>query len=356
MASPARLTVDLGALASNLAFLREAAGAAEVAPVVKADAYGLGLAPIARRLVAEGARTFFVARLTEGEALRASVGAGPTIYVFDGCPEGAAARLVKAALVPVLNSLPQVDAYAANAGRGAPAALHIDTGMNRLGLRPEEVRALVEAPGRLRGLNVDLVLSHLACAGDPTHPLNARQKARFEEVRALFPDARASLANSGGVFVAGAGYDLVRPGIALYGGGPQERPHPRVRAVATLEAEILQVRNVPPGESVGYGAAFTAERPMRVAILGAGYADGVRRASRPRGHVWFEGAPRAILGRVSMDLMAVDVTGCPDAQPGAWAEILGPNLLLDEAAAAADAIPYELLTGISPRVERIYRG
>jgi alanine racemase len=358
----ARLTVDLDALAANHRLLAREARGAEVAPVVKADGYGMGAAKAACRLWAEGARTFFTARPGGGEALRQALGPDrpATIYVLDGCADGWAERLHAADLVPVLNSLAQIEAWRAfAAGRGAlRAALHVDTGMNRLGIRPEEAEALVGARDRLDGLTVDLVMSHLACAADPEHPMNARQAGRFREVARLFPNARASLANSAGIFLGEDFlFDLVRPGIALYGGGPREKPDPRIAAVGTVEAEIVQVRSVPPGETVGYGATWTAERPTRVAILAAGYADGVLRAcSSPHGKVWFDGALRPIVGRVSMDLIAVDVTGSDQARPGEWVELFGPNLPVDDAAEAAGTLAYELLTRLGPRLDRIYLG
>jgi len=340
----ARITVDLGALAHNHAALREAAAGAEVAPVVKADGYGLGAAQVARRLWDEGARSFYVARLSEGEALR-TVLPDAAIYVFDGYLDGA--RLEAARLVPVLNSLQQVDAWRAERP-ALPAALHIDTGMNRLGVRVEEAEALKSLP-------VELVISHLACAPEPEHPLNALQAERFAHVTSLFPNARASLANSGGIFLGERfRFDQVRPGISLYGGGPCERPDARIRPVAIFEAPILQVRNVPSGESIGYGAAFVADKPLQVATVGAGYADGVLRASHPRGHAFVAGEKRRLLGRVSMDLIAVDVTDLP-VRAGDPVELLGPNILLDEAAAAAGTTAYELLTRLSSRAERVYR-
>lgn len=357
--SLARLTVDLDALARNYAVLREAAGGAEVAPAVKADGYGLGAAPAALRLWAEGARAFFVARLVEGESLRAALGERPAvIYVLDGVSEADCDRLIAAELTPVLNSVPQIAIWSAHAGaEQLPAALHVDTGMNRLGVTVAEAAWLAADPARLGGVDVALVMSHLACASQPDHPLNVLQQQRFAQVRALFPRARASLANSGGIFLGpGFLFDQVRPGVSLYGGGPEDRPDPRIAAVATLEAPILQVRTVSPGDSIGYGAAFVANQMLKVAILGAGYADGVLRSSHASGRVWFDGAPRRILGRVSMDLLAIDVTGCEAARPGAMAELIGPNLPVDEAARLAGTTAYELLTRLSGRAERVYLG
>lgn len=349
-ADAARLTIDLDALAANYRLLRDTAAGAETAPVVKADGYGMGAAQAALRLWAEGARTFYVARLFEGEALRAALGDRPAaILVFDGCPGDAVGRLKAAALVPVLNSPEQIVAWT-TAGE-TPLAIHIDTGMNRLGLTLAQAADLAAA-----GLNPGLILSHLACASQPGHSLNAVQLARFNEMRALFPAARASLSSSGGIFL-GSDYhhDQVRPGLSLYGGGPHDRHDPRLATVARLEAPILQIRELVPGDTVGYGADFVAEAPTRVGILGAGYADGVLRASSPRGGAWFAGHRRRLLGRISMDLIAIDLTGAP-AAPGDMVELIGPNLTLDAAALAAGASPYELLVRIGHRSPRQWIG
>lgn len=345
----ARLTIDLDALARNYAFLHATAGV-EAAPAVKADGYGLGALEVSRRLLAEGATTFYVARLAEGEQLRAALGGRPAIQVLDGPTPGSVERLHASDLTPVINSIEQASRWRAEGG-GRPAVLHVDTGMNRLGVTLPEARGLTGWEA------VELVMSHLACSGQPDHPLNARQLAAFQEARALFPAARASLAASGGIFLGpDYAFDQVRPGVSLFGGGPRDVPDARIAPVATFEAPILQVRDVPAGETIGYGGAFEAAAPTRVAILGAGYADGILRSSHPRGHVWFDGARRAMLGRVSMDLIAVDVTGCWTARPGAMMEIIGPNQPIDEAAAAAGTTAYELLTRLSPRAERRWVG
>jgi alanine racemase len=360
-AARARLTIDLDALAANYAHFRKLSGATEIAPVVKADGYGLGAAEVSKRLWAEGARSFFVARLEEGEALRAALGPErpARIHVFDGAPSGSTQRLVSADLVPILNSPAQVEAYAAlaRAHGPLPCGIHIDTGMNRLGLRPEEIEALAASTDRLANLDIELLLSHLACADKDEHRMNARQEGRFRKARALMPGVRASMANTAGVFL-GAAYlhEMARPGIGLYGGGPFGKPHPDLKPVATFEAPILQVRAVSAGETVGYGADFEADRAYRVAIVAAGYADGVLRSAAGKGAVWFAGGKRRLLGRVSMDLIAIDVTGCEDAQPGAMVELIGPNILLDDVAAAAGTVSYEVLTRLGARAERIYLG
>lgn len=343
--SPASLTVDLEALAANYRTL-ERVGGVPVHPVVKADAYGLGAAACAERLMREGARTFFVARTREGEQLRAALGPDPAIYVLDGCLRGRAARLREADLRPVVNTHAQLAEWlAAGGGR---CALQIDTGMNRLGFRAED------APEPFPGL--DLVLSHLACADDPAEPMNARQRDAFAAAAERYPGTVRSFANSGGIFLGDDyGFDASRPGICLYGGGPEGRPDDRIRPVATLTAEVLQVRNVPAGESVGYSRGFVAASARRIATVAAGYADGVLRSYSPLGQVWIGGALRPIVGRVSMDVCAVDVTGL-EVAVGDAAELFGPNRPLDEAAAAAGTVAWELLTSVGPRVNRTYVG
>ncbi|WP_156459705.1 alanine racemase [Brevundimonas sp. Root1279] len=345
MPVPALLTVDLNALAANFHAL-EAVGAAPVHPVVKADSYGLGAAACATRLMTEGARTFFVARASEGEVLRAVLGPEPAIYVLDGCLAGRAPRLKAADLRPVINTAVQLAEW--RAAGGGRCGVQIDTGMNRLGFRIDD------APEPFEGL--DLVLSHLACADDPSEPMNARQRDAFAVVAQRYPGALRSFANSGGAFLGpDYAFDALRPGICMYGGGPEGRPDPRIRAVATLSAEVLQVRDVPAGETVGYSRKFLAEHPTRIATCGAGYADGVLRAYSPTGLVAVGGALRPIVGRVSMDVCAVDVSGL-DVAVGDTVELFGAQRNIDEAATAAGTIAYELLTSITARVPRRYVG
>ena len=345
MPAPASLTVDLNALSHNFHAL-EAVSGAPVHPVVKANGYGLGATEVAKRLLAEGARTFFVARLAEGVALREAVGPAPTIYVLDGCVGDAAATLKAADLRPVLNHGDQLAAW--KAADGGACGLQIDTGMNRLGFRSED------APDPFDGLN--LVMSHLACADDPAEPMNRRQRDAFAAASARYPNALKSFANSGGCFLGpDYAFDAVRPGICLYGGGPEGRADARLKAVATLTAEILQVRDVPAGESVGYSRGFVADSPRRIATCGAGYADGLLRSMSPNGQVWVAGALRPMLGRVSMDVIAVDVSGA-DVSLGDSVELFGASRPVDEAATAAGTISYELLTSIGNRCERRYLG
>ena len=355
------LTVDLDALAANFHAIRARGPAAETAPVLKADAYGTGAAPVGRRLWAEGARTFYVARASEGGTLRAALGPDrpARIYVLDGCPVGAAPRLLAHDLVPVLNGLDQVEHWSLAAPRGGrlPCALHIDTGLNRLGLRPEEATALADAPGRLNRLDVDLVMSHLACGGIPDHPMNPVQRDRFVAAAARFPEARKSLASSGAAFqTQDYAFDMIRAGISLYGGGPFDAPDPRIVPVATLDAPIVQVRSLRPGETVGYGATFTVDRPLRMAVIALGYADGILRTFSPGGYGWLAGRRCQMLGRISMDLIAMDVTEVADAAPGQRVELFGPNLAIDTVARQAGTVSYELLTRIAARVPRVHVG
>lgn len=356
----ARLTIDLDALARNHAALRAEAKGAEVAPVLKSDAYGLGAGPVGRRLWAEGARSFFVARLTEGEALRAALTPDQpaTIYVLDGMTEGSEDRLAAADLTPVLSSLPQIalaTARAARERRPLPVALNIDTGMSRQGLTAEETRAVVQAFDRLGGLDIGLVMSHLGSASEAQNQRNAKQLERFLEARSLFPRARASLSASAGVFL-GPDYrfELVRPGISLFGGGPLERPDARLKAVATLTAPILDVRNLRPGDLVGYGDSVRIATPTRVAVVGAGYTDGVIRAARGGANAWFAGALRKIL-IINMDILVIEIGDTP-AQMGEAVELLGSNALLDDLALAGGTVAHEILVRLSRRAERLYLG
>lgn len=360
MTSPdhATLTIDLDALAHNHAALKRAAAGAEVAAVVKGDGYGLGVGPVARRLHREGVRTFFVARVSEGEALRSELGQRPArIYVLDGLLPGSADRLDAAGLTPVVSTLPQAHAALALAvSRGGyAAAIHVDTGMNRQGLTLDEARVLTEAPRGLRSLDVTLLMSHLGSATDPSEPRNADQLAVFEAARRLFPGAPTSFAASAGAFL-GPEFrcDLIRGGISLFGGGPEERPDERLHAVVTLTAPVLDIRRLRAGDRLSYGTVFTATEPTRVAVVAAGYADGIVRAAAGKAFAWAAGAPRRMLA-VNMDLTVIDIADATIA-PGDAVEMLGPNAPLDALASAAGTVAHEVLSRLSRRAARIYVG
>lgn len=353
----ARLTVDLGAIRRNYRRLKSALGSVAAAGVVKADGYGLGAVPIAQALWREGCRTFFVAHFEEGVALREALPEAE-IFVLSGAAPGDEPEFAAHALAPVLNSFREVEAWAALcAKRGPqPAALHIDTGMSRLGLPADEVERLAASPRVLGATDLRFVMSHLCCAEEPAHQMNPRQLAAFRAASARLPKTRLSLANSSGVFL-GADYhfDLARPGSALYGLNPTPgQPNP-MEGVAILEARLLQVRHVDPGGTVGYGAAPLAQG-TKIATIAIGYADGYRRAASGRGRMTCAGHEMPVLGRVSMDTVTLDATGVSDAAllPGTWVEVMGPSRDADAVAADAGTIAYEILTGLGRRLVRRY--
>lgn len=358
------LTVRLSAITANYRTYRRMTGPAAVAAVVKADAYGLGAARVAPALAAAGCASFFVARLEEGVALRKTVPQA-RIFVMDGADPDSVPALLRFSLTPVLNSLAQIAAWSAAARVGrAPldAVLHIDTGMNRLGLTGEELATLAgEQAKRLAGLNPVLVMSHLACADEPENKMNAAQLSRFRQALAMLPTAPASLAASHGAML-GVDYhfDLVRPGVALYGANPQ-KPEGKadtapslMQTAAILTAKVLQVRRIDLGESVGYAATFRAKRPSMIATVALGYADGIPRTLSNKGAAAIAGVRVPIAGRVSMDLITLDVSDL--AEPphiGADAELLGDTIGLGEVAESAGTNEYEILTRLR-RVPRRY--
>ena len=342
--APLKASIDPEAVARNWRALATRTASA-CGAVLKADAYGLGVLQIAPSLARAGCSAYFVALPQEGLALR-SLLPSATIYVLNGVFEDVR-EAVAARLVPFVSSM---EALAEWPGQ-APFALNVDTGMNRLGLAPDEAISVRER-------RPTLLASHFACADTPSHPLNARQEAAFAALREAFPETPASFANSAALLTRPqAHYDLVRPGIALYGGA-SAGPATALEPTAKLEARVIQVRHVPAGDPVGYGAAQSVRRPTRLAIASLGYADGYLRAAGGADHdpgalAFVNGTMTRLVGRVSMDLVAVDVTDAR-CRRGDWIELFGPNVPLDQAAAAAGTIGYELLTGLSRRAERCY--
>jgi alanine racemase len=359
------LTIDLDAIVANWRKLEKSAVPAECAGVIKADAYGCGLDPVARALAAAGCKTFFVATLEEARAARALLPSA-AIYVLDGFFQNCGDAFAKINCKPVigdLNELAEWDVFCRRSGWAGGAAIHIDTGMNRLGL------SLVEAQGIIPRINagdhgITLVMSHLACAENLNHPLNARQLASFREIASLFSNVPASLANSSGVFLgAQFQFDLVRPGAALYGINPTPEADNPMQGVVELKARIVQIRNVEKGESVGYGGTWTARRPTKLAIVSVGYADGYFRAGGSndgtRGaEVMVAGTRCPVAGRVSMDLIAVDVTDLEKnaARRGHLVTLIGEGITVDELAHHFGTIGYEVMTSLGPRYMRIYKG
>ena len=345
----ARLTIDLDAIAANWRALDAlSAPSVETAAVVKADAYGLGIDAVAPALARAGAQSFFVALAEEGAALREVLGPGPAIHVFAGLMPGDAGLLRAYDLVPCLDSAAQMRDFARLLS-GRPCALQLDSGMNRLGLEPAELAAAADLVPRLAPV---LAISHLACADEPAHPMNAAQRAAFVTAAAALSGVRLSLAATGGTLLGpDFHFGLVRPGIGLYGG----LPFADARPVVALALPVIQVRDVAPGEAVGYGAAWVADRPSRIATVAAGYADGLPRALGAKGLALYAGGIACpVVGRVSMDLITVDVTGLasvPDAL-----DILNDAQTVDTLAAAAGTIGYEILTSLGARYDRVYKG
>ena len=343
--STATLTVDLNALIANWQVLA-AMSRAETAAVVKADAYGLGAGRVGRALARAGARTFFVAVAEEGAALRQALGPGPTIYVLSGHMAGDADMLNDTDLTPILNSLDQMIRHL-EALPAHPFGLQLDTGMNRLGMEPSEwaaVRDVAVAQGP------QLIMSHLMASEDAGDEANRRQLALFREMTSGL-DCPLSLANTGGVLLNKAyHFDVTRPGIGLYGG----RPFADARPVVALDIPVIQCRDVAPGETVGYNGTWVAQRPSRIATINAGYADGIFRAIAGHAAVWADEVRCPLVGRVSMDLIGVDVTDAPGDPK--CVSLFGPDQGVDDIADAAGTIGYEILTALGTRYKRRYLG
>ncbi|WP_150291942.1 alanine racemase [Sphingobium estronivorans] len=353
------LRIDLDALADNYRIIQRQVAPATVAGVVKADGYGLGAEPVAATLMDAGCRHFFVALLGEAVALKPALREGVALFILNGLQPGTEGECAAIGAIPVLNSLDQMARWAQQAralGRRLPAALQVDSGMARLGLPPEEVAILLAEPERLEGIDLSLIMSHLACADDPDAAFNAVQRDNFEALARHFPDVPRALDNSGGAFLKRGHFDLVRAGIALYGGAPQGTPNP-MRPVVALETRIVQLRTIPAGAGVGYGLSHHCERPTRIATIPLGYADGWPRHLGNVGSAFIGSRRVPIVGRVSMDSITLDVTDVPDVllYPGAPVELIGPHQTIDQVAADAGTISYEILTRLGQRYGRDIR-
>jgi alanine racemase len=365
-ASTGVLTVDLDAIAANWRKLEKTAVPAECAGVVKADAYGCGAWPVVRALSAAGCKTFFVATLDEARVVRTAAPAAD-LYVLDGLFQNCADAFAAINCRPVIGDLDELaewNAFCRRTGWAGGAAIHIDTGMNRLGFSLDEAQAIV--PRIDAGDHgITLVMSHLACAETLNHPLNARQATAFREIARLFSSVPASLANSSGIFLGPQyQFDLVRPGAALYGVNPTPEADNPMRPVIELKARIAQTRTIDKGESVGYGATWTARRATRLAIVSAGYADGYFRAGGSndgtRGaDVIVAGTRCPVVGRISMDLLAIDITDLPrtvEVRRGDLATLIGDGITVDELGHHFGTIGYEVLTSLGSRYRRVYKG
>ncbi|WP_300055664.1 alanine racemase [uncultured Roseobacter sp.] len=337
------LSIDIAALVENWRSL-SAMTRCEAGAVVKADAYGLGVQPVARALSRAGARNFFVAVAEEGASLREILGEGPQINVFSGHMQGDTELIRDAQLTPMLNSVDQMLRHV-EALPGHPFGLQLDTGMNRLGMEEAEWSALREVA---LGQTPALIMSHLACADEADHAMNARQLQVFHEMTEGI-DAPRSLAATGGILL-GPDYhfDMVRPGIGLYGG----MPYVDARPVVQLHIPVIQIRDVAVGESVGYGNAWVARSPSRIATISAGYADGILRGMGPNAHLHTGSSAVPVVGRISMDMIGVDVTGL--AEEPETLELIGAHQSVDTVAGFAETIGYEILTSLGARYKRIY--
>ncbi len=342
-----RLTIDLDAIVRNWRALDALSSSdCQTGAVVKADAYGLGIGRVARALARAGARRFFVAVAEEGLALRETLGPGPEICVFSGHMAGDADLIGGLGLTPMLNSVEQLTRHL-EALPDHPFGIQLDSGMNRLGMEPAEWAAVAEFALEARPT---LLMSHLACADEPEHPMNAAQLETFRAMTEGLGVPRSLSATGGLLLGADYHFDLARPGIGLYGGLPFEAAEP----VVSLALPVVQVRDLGPGETVGYGGTWTAERPARIATVSGGYADGLHRALSNHATLWAGATPCPVVGRVSMDLIGVDVTELP-APPEALA-ILSPEATVDDLASAAGTIGYEILTALGARYARAYKG
>jgi alanine racemase len=360
------LTIDLNALQANWLHLKQqlAAGSA-CGAVVKADAYGLGMVPVANALHQVGCQHFFVVNLTEGVTLRRVLGDGATIFLLQGVAPGQEAEAVQHGLTPVLVSHEMVQRWLAFAASQAyaqyPVAVKTNTGMHRLGLEPEELDELM-SEGAFARLHCCLLMSHLACADEPGHPLNGHQLHLFQtqltRIRQLSPHTKGSLANSAATLQGGAWhFDLVRPGIALYGANPTGLPAHDMEPVVHLQLPVVQARTVAAGAAVGYGATYIAQQQRHLITVAGGYGDGLFRSLSGRGSVWHQQL-LPMVGRVSMDSFVVDVSAVEDrARPkiNQYVEVIGPHLKLDEVANAAGTVAYEVLTRLTGRYSRRFR-
>lgn len=356
------LTIDLGALADNYhLFQSMVSSQCEIAGVIKANAYGLGIIEIFNKLRSLGCPQFFVATLDEALLLK-NHDAGANIAVFGGLFKGAENEYLEHNITPVLNSLDDIARWkniAKEQSISLPAFLHFDTGMNRLGLSADETETLINNSNLLDGIDVQMIMSHFACANEDERSLTQQQADKFDAITAHFPKAKKSLSNSSGLFADKAyHYNLARPGYALYGGNPTPHLKNPVKSVINLKAKILQVREVKAGESIGYDASHTFRKDTRTATIALGYADGFLRSHSTHGDkpakLYYNNTACEVVGRVSMDLVTIDIGNMGGPNQGDWLEVLGPNQGVDDLACAAGTIGYEILTSLGTRYKRHY--
>ncbi len=364
-----RLTIDLSALADNYRLMQTRSGPAKAAAVVKADAYGLGIGLAVPTLINAGCNTFFVAQADEGIAVR-QLAPDARIFVIYGAPKGSEDALLEYSLTPLLCSPEQIERWGRlirTRGKPLPYGIHVDTGMNRTGLTLDEAHLIGMHTDVLKASGLCHVMTHPACADDPDHPMNLKQRACFQQVRAIFSGIESAYANSAAILTTGAsGGDLTRPGISLYGGEAVNGTANPVKTVVTAETRIIQIRYAKAGETVSYGATEALARDSKIAVCATGYADGFHRSSGSGVALRNTGIAKAagslaghrvpVLGRVTMDFTMFDVTDVPDAilDKSGWIELFGRNIALDNAARFAGTIGYELLTGLGQRFHKAF--
>ena len=354
------LRIDLQAVRNNYRLLSSKLGVAKCGAAVKADAYGLGVVEISRVLFEEGCRHFFVAHLEEAIVLRPHLSADAAIYVMHGSPVGYEAEFLEYRCIPVLNSAAQITAWrelAASRQQRLPAVVQLDTGMSRMGLSSQEVAAWLSDADYTKGIDLQFLMSHLSCAEDQSHPMNRAQLQTFQALRSRLPACGASFANSSGIFLGpDFHFDLARPGAALYGVAPVAGQANPMQAVAHLQGRIIQTRDIPAETGVGYGLTWRSQHPSRIATVAVGYADGWMRSLSNRGVAEIAGQVVPMVGNVSMDTITLDVSQIDLAhlQPGAPVDLISATNTVDQVAAKANTIGYEILTSLGLRYQREY--
>lgn len=353
------LTIDLAALRHNYRTIAARIAPTRAAAVVKANCYGLGANHVAPAFYQAGCRDFFVAHLGEAIRLQPALNSDAILYVLNGLQPGTEAACARAGIVPVLNSIEQIENWAAQAkaqDANLPALLQVDTGMSRLGLSAAELNLICENPSLLDGIDIKFVISHLANGDEPGNPSNAAQLANMQAALARLPKLPVAFANSGGSFLDHSyHFDLARPGVALYGVGPEQGENP-IKPVMTLSARVIQVRSVDKDAAVGYGGTYVCTEAKRIATIAVGYADGWFRALSNKGSAFYGDVRLPIIGRVSMDSITLDVSALPEdaLKLGSLVELIGPHQRLEDVARECDTIPYEILTALGDRYARYY--
>jgi len=357
------LTLNLAALAHNYRLISARCAPAQMSAVVKADAYGLGVERVAPVLYRAGCRLFFVAQMIEAYRLRPHLAPDAKIAILNDIQPGFAAIVADQGFLPVLNSLDSVKEWQALCQarqQSLPCFVQVDSGMSRFGLDARDLERLIASPDIFRLADVRAIMSHLACADEPEHPQNQAQLQRFREILTLLPPTPAALANSGGIYLSGKArefiFDLVRPGLALYGVDPLGDSEKQLRPVVALSALVAQIRQVEAGSLVGYGGIYQAPHDMTVATISIGYADGLHRTLGNKGAAFYQGVRLPMIGRVSMDSITLDISALPagSLQRGFMVELIGPNQTISQLAQDADTIAYEMLTSLGRRFGRVY--